>query len=118
MAVPAHQLVGFATVTRERLVSNELLLAAGSLELVHGAEELVTSGDFNQVDGWYEPLGYGSAKEKWVVHYRSYLTTRTQKLCLVCQQPTTKRCSRCREASYCSMGCQRKHWKAHKGRCG
>ncbi|KAL6761559.1 hypothetical protein V8C86DRAFT_2531662, partial [Haematococcus lacustris] len=27
------------------------------------------------------------------------------------------RCSRCREVTYCSPACQKKHWKAHKAAC-
>ncbi|KAL6761550.1 hypothetical protein V8C86DRAFT_2531593 [Haematococcus lacustris] len=30
---------------------------------------------------------------------------------------TLFRCSRCREVTYCSPACQKKHWKAHKAAC-
>ena len=41
---------------------------------------------------------------------------------LVCEccgkEGAAKRCSRCMESFYCSIACQRKHWKAgHRTKC-
>mmetsp|Transcript_36632 Transcript_36632/g.81528 ORF Transcript_36632/g.81528 Transcript_36632/m.81528 type:complete len:499 (-) Transcript_36632:621-2117(-) len=38
-------------------------------------------------------------------------------LCLVCGQRTSKCCSGCGLAKYCSVECQRSHWKEHKPNC-
>ena len=37
--------------------------------------------------------------------------------CLVCNKPSTKRCSRCKSAFYCSQECQKKDWIGHKLLC-
>eukprot|EP01018_Ginkgo_biloba_P007129 Gb_38396 [translate_table: standard] len=38
--------------------------------------------------------------------------------CAVCQEPATKRCSRCKTVRYCSLKCQAKHWnQGHKLNC-
>ncbi|KAJ9518579.1 hypothetical protein QJQ45_018626 [Haematococcus lacustris] len=39
--------------------------------------------------------------------------------CAQCGAANVKlfRCSRCREVTYCSPACQKKHWKAHKAAC-
>ena len=38
--------------------------------------------------------------------------------CALCGCPgASRRCARCRSVHYCSPGCQRSHWKAHKGGC-
>lgn len=34
--------------------------------------------------------------------------------CLVCGVPSTRHCSRCQDASYCSREHQIEHWKSHK----
>ena len=34
-----------------------------------------------------------------------------------CQQPGSRRCSRCKQAWYCSPQCQRRAWPAHKSAC-
>jgi hypothetical protein len=40
-------------------------------------------------------------------------------VCEACEAPAHLRCSRCKEARYCSAECQRRHWKAgHKTECG
>jgi hypothetical protein len=39
-------------------------------------------------------------------------------ICNVCQKPSTLRCSKCRQAYYCSKECQKKDWKLHKKSCG
>ena len=39
------------------------------------------------------------------------------KFCVVCAKPSSLRCSRCLGANYCSVDCQRKHWKTHKESC-
>lgn len=39
-------------------------------------------------------------------------------VCRVCQQTATYRCSKCRQAWYCSRACQVKDWKEHKQQCG
>jgi alpha-galactosidase/6-phospho-beta-glucosidase family protein len=38
-------------------------------------------------------------------------------LCDACLKKTTLVCSRCRDAYYCSIVCQKKHWLIHKGVC-
>ena len=37
--------------------------------------------------------------------------------CSQCGTPATKKCSRCRAASYCSAACQRYAWPQHKSAC-
>jgi TPR repeat protein len=37
--------------------------------------------------------------------------------CLVCDNPSSLRCSRCLGAHYCSKVCQSKNWKKHKAQC-
>ncbi|KAI0156770.1 hypothetical protein GGR57DRAFT_501158 [Xylariaceae sp. FL1272] len=37
--------------------------------------------------------------------------------CSVCGKPAEKKCSRCREAVYCSHDCQKNDWKTHKKVC-
>lgn len=37
--------------------------------------------------------------------------------CDVCSEPSAHRCGRCGRSSYCSSGCQRKHWPEHKKTC-
>ncbi len=39
------------------------------------------------------------------------------KVCLTCGKESTKRCSRCISAHYCSIGCQKEDWPLHKTRC-
>ncbi len=41
----------------------------------------------------------------------------TMSCCLQCQKEAQKFCSRCREATYCSVDCQRAHFKVHKMTC-
>ena len=38
--------------------------------------------------------------------------------CVVCKEPTSLQCARCREVTYCSKPCQKIHWKVHKSVCG
>lgn len=42
-------------------------------------------------------------------------------LCAACQQQSSngslQQCSRCKRVYYCSVECQRQHWKQHKGNC-
>src|SRR4051812_35149544 len=37
--------------------------------------------------------------------------------CYVCDNPGTKRCSRCVLAMYCSLECQQQHYSEHKLNC-
>ena len=38
--------------------------------------------------------------------------------CAFCAHPgATRRCGRCKAVNYCSPGCQREHWRAHKDTC-
>ena len=39
-------------------------------------------------------------------------------LCEVCDQVSTKVCSKCKNQHYCSRDCQRADWKQHKKVCG
>lgn len=42
------------------------------------------------------------------------------KVCLNCGAPPTGKplvCASCRTVAYCSRGCQKAHWKAHKAAC-
>lgn len=39
------------------------------------------------------------------------------KKCSLCQEPSEKRCSRCKEVWYCSRECQVKDWENHKSTC-
>ncbi|RLU18456.1 hypothetical protein DMN91_008813 [Ooceraea biroi] len=39
------------------------------------------------------------------------------KRCFSCQEPSKKRCSKCKEAWYCSRQCQVKDWENHKKIC-
>jgi hypothetical protein len=39
------------------------------------------------------------------------------KLCRLCQKSGKKRCSGCGWALYCSVECQKSHWKEHKKMC-
>lgn len=34
-----------------------------------------------------------------------------------CTAPATKKCSRCEDAVYCSVNCQKQHWEHHKAFC-
>eukprot|EP00934_Nitzschia_sp_Nitz4_P003371 Nitzschia sp. Nitz4//scaffold77_size91520//10412//10843//NITZ4_004878-RA/size91520-processed-gene-0.105-mRNA-1//-1//CDS//3329557955//3361//frame0 len=43
--------------------------------------------------------------------------TETAHMCPVCGQDAQKRCSRCNHIWYCSVECQKKHWKKHKPIC-
>lgn len=38
-------------------------------------------------------------------------------LCTVCNEPTTKRCNKCKSAQYCSSECQKADWPTHKLLC-
>ncbi|CAM6051440.1 unnamed protein product [Sphagnum compactum] len=39
-------------------------------------------------------------------------------LCSICKNPTSRRCSRCKAVRYCSLECQRQHWReGHKKEC-
>ena len=39
--------------------------------------------------------------------------------CIICGNPTTKRCSICHGVYYCSLECQRRDWeKFHNKECG
>lgn len=40
-----------------------------------------------------------------------------EKRCFLCQEPSKKRCSKCKEAWYCSRQCQVKDWESHKKLC-
>jgi len=37
--------------------------------------------------------------------------------CKACTKPGTLRCSKCKNATYCSADCQKKDWKDHKKAC-
>jgi len=37
--------------------------------------------------------------------------------CIICNQPTEKRCSGCKDVSYCSTEHQKEHWRNHKQEC-
>ena len=39
------------------------------------------------------------------------------KVCVVCGQSATHRCSRCRIAVYCSLKCQEMDWTCHSQAC-
>lgn len=39
------------------------------------------------------------------------------KACLICKKLSSLKCSKCREAFYCSAEHQRLHWKQHKLNC-
>jgi hypothetical protein len=47
-------------------------------------------------------------------------TASLDSICVVCSRRCRRlRCSRCRQVSYCSVTCQRAHWKAgHRSKCG
>lgn len=43
---------------------------------------------------------------------------KTEKKCAQCTTPQCKEfCGRCKKVYYCSVGCQKKHWKTHKKSC-
>ena len=37
--------------------------------------------------------------------------------CVDCGKPATQRCSKCKNAWYCSRDCQLRQWKSHKALC-
>jgi len=37
--------------------------------------------------------------------------------CVVCGNPSKQRCSKCKQAKYCSRDCQAGHWSEHKQKC-
>ena len=46
------------------------------------------------------------------------VTPRKGPTCAFCAHPgATRRCGRCKAVNYCSPGCQREHWRAHKDTC-
>ena len=44
-------------------------------------------------------------------------TAAQQIVCVMCNQPGTKRCGRCLDARYCSTECQKADWTLHKPLC-
>jgi serine/threonine protein kinase len=38
--------------------------------------------------------------------------------CGKCGEPASKKCSKCKSIAYCSVDCQKVHWKDHKPECG
>lgn len=38
-------------------------------------------------------------------------------LCIQCGEEAKHRCSRCKQAGYCSVDCQKKNWPMHKAQC-
>lgn len=44
--------------------------------------------------------------------------TNLQRLCVVCDAPSTNKCAGCAARAYCGQTCQVQHWKTvHKGEC-
>ena len=39
------------------------------------------------------------------------------KVCAFCEKQSKKVCSQCKKVNYCSVNCQRSHWKTHKLTC-
>ncbi len=37
--------------------------------------------------------------------------------CIICNQQTEKKCSGCKDVSYCSIGHQKEHWRIQKHEC-
>ncbi|KAG0616996.1 hypothetical protein M758_5G157300 [Ceratodon purpureus] len=59
---------------------------------------------------------FAQRKHQFQEDYKSMLVTDTT--CVICQNPTTRRCSRCKSTRYCSPECQVIHWKeGHKSEC-
>lgn len=46
-----------------------------------------------------------------------FATASKAKTCAVCEKQSKKFCSRCKKINYCSIECQRAHWKTHKLMC-
>jgi hypothetical protein len=68
--------------------------------------------------------GQACQKKDWKYHKPSCLKIKEQKLkelkeinCEVCGKPSSKSCSRCKKANYCSIECQKANWNEHKVTC-
>lgn len=64
----------------------------------------------NKID---EGSGHSGTEDRGIEHH----IPDVKKECSHCRKPTTKKCSGCRSASYCSGECQRAEWYRHIFKC-
>ncbi|KAJ0091249.1 hypothetical protein Patl1_12663 [Pistacia atlantica] len=90
-----------------QFILTSFLIAFGLLHLVKN-----TASKYFEVDANFE----GTDRNRHVMS--SISIENDDSSCVVCANPGTKKCSRCKSVRYCSSICQSTHWKSgHKTKC-
>ena len=83
---------------------------AGPVQVVAMAKRL-KFGDHTLSDEEWQLVGFT------VLRFVAYFNGLGWGNCDVCGRPSTSKCARCRQLSYCSVAHQRTDWPAHKDFC-
>ena len=89
--------------------ASEIVLLSGAV-LLHDDEALL-----DQVT-WYILQDMVGFQEDFVYDVYLNLVIRSA-VCLQCGAPTSRKCSQCRIARYCSARCAKQHWGIHRRWC-
>jgi hypothetical protein len=63
------------------------------------------------------PTAEGASVKEAEIELRAP-TGRHQDVCVVCRAKASKHCGKCKQRSYCSIGCQKREWTLHRLVCG